>query len=112
MPPICSFSDTLCREERIWKTPQVGFLHENLMMEFSENVCSTVLGREPFLDPAAYGRPVGGARGGWKKCDFFLTVMHWLCQLEAEIARMGSGGEVEQEPLSMYMPAFRGSAQG
>lgn len=25
---------------------------------------------------------------------------------------MGSGGEVEQEPRLMYMPAFQGSAQG
>lgn len=65
-----------------------------------------------FPGPCSIWQACGWCPRWVEKCDFFLTVTHRLCQLEAEIAGMGSGGEVEQEPRSVYMPAFQGSAQG
>lgn len=104
------FWDTVLGGEwRIWKILQADLLHENMTTEFSENVYSIAPGREPFLAPTAYGRPVVGTLGRWKKCDS-LTATYRLCQLEAGAAGMGSGGAAEQEPSSLSMPAFWSSA--
>ena len=77
-------------------------------MEFSENFYFIVLGRESFLDPAAYGSPVSSALGGWEKCDS-LTTTRSLCHPEQGPRQkqqrgvgggVESGGETEEEPLS------------
>ena len=122
-PPICSFSCTLC-----WGVsrtfckphPQGDWLHEHLTMEFSENFYFIVLGRESFLDPAAYGSPVSSALGGWEKCDS-LTTTRSLCHPEQgprQKQQRGVGGGWSQEerrrrnPFPPALPAFWCSAQG
>lgn len=77
-------------------------------MEFSENFYFKILGRESSLDPAAYGRPVSSALGGWEKCDS-LTTTRRLCHPEQGpqqkqqpgVGGVESGGETEEEPLSL-----------